>query len=282
MEFKVSREVILGLLRRDNWIGPDDLSDEELVAAVHRYQAFHGLKVDGIVGPATIHRMTDPCRCGLPDQMADTLAMWPMKRVSFMSRLRLGLSNAGAIFAQAAQQWNDCSGIELFAASSANQANIVADDHSNPRDGFGQRGGVLADSGVPFNARQDTQIPQRYDIAEAWDDLMLLAVACHELGHAIGIVHLSAGNLMQPIFDRRITKPQAGDIAEVVRRYGPPKPKVPPTGGDPLEVKFEYSLTADWKLSVRATRGGETRKAAGTMATDNAVVAMPMVPGELS
>lgn len=275
-----TRDTVIAILRRENWIDSSDLTDAELEAAVTRYQAFHGLEPDGVVGPRTINRMTEPLRCALPDMMAATDAAWPMRRVSFMSRLRLGLANASAIYAQAAQQWNDVCGIELFAVTAANQANIIADDYGNPRDQFGQRGGVLADSGLPYGATPQTQIPQRYDIAEAWDDVMLLAVATHELGHAIGLSHLSSGNLLAPIYDRRITKPQAGDIAEVVRRYGTPAPKVPPTGGSGV-VTISTTLDDNWGVVVVAERNGEKRRAAGTMSPVVAVAAVGVIPGDV-
>lgn len=268
----------IAALMQLGYLTSTDVTEDELKAAIASFQVFHKLPQTGEMDIGTVHLMTNPHRCGLPDMMAAEEAMWPMKRVAFLSRLNLGLPNAGAIYAQGAQQWNDCSGIELFAVTDISLANIYADDYSNPRDSFGQRGGVLADSGVPFGATPKTKIPQRYDTAEAWDDVMLLAVATHELGHAIGLGHLSKGNLLAPYYDRRITKPQAGDIEEVVRRYGRPQPKTPPTGTTG-GTRFDVSIDANWGIVVIAERNGEKRRAAGTMSPIAAVASIDVIPG---
>lgn len=67
----------------------------------------------------------------------------------------------------------------------------------------------------------------------------LCRVAVHELGHMIGIPHLSVGNLMAPTYSTGIATLQGGDIAEAVSRYGPPvnpPTPVPPPG--------------DWKVTI--------------------------------
>lgn len=214
---------------------------DELAKAVEAYQAFNGLVADGVVGPQTTAKMVSPARCGLPDMMGMGDCKWPMKRVSFLSRLNLGLRDAGAVMQQAAEQWNAVCGIELVRVTTESDANIVADDYGNTGDQFGRAGGVLADSHLPCGATARTRLQQRYDTGERWTDEMLLAVACHELGHAIGLPHLSAGSLLQPYYDPRITKPQKNDIEEVVRRYGPPSPRpspspLPPSGAPEVEV----------------------------------------------
>lgn len=85
---------------------------------------------------------------------------------------------------------------------------------------------------------------QRFDHMETWCYVSGTAVprdmridlgrvACHELGHVLGIPHIQAGNLMQPTYSYSIWTPQAGDIAEAQGRYGkpvnaPPTPPPPP------------------------------------------------------
>jgi hypothetical protein len=49
---------------------------------------------------------------------------------------------------------------------------------------------------------------------------MAVSVICHELGHALGLPHLNAGNLMAPYYDPDVTAPQKGDIEEIVKLYG--------------------------------------------------------------
>lgn len=94
--------------------------------------------------------------------------------------------------------------------------------------------GVLAQSELA-NGR-DGRKTQQYDSTERWvvsdrpanAQIDLARVACHELGHFIGIPHIAAGNLLQPTYDVRIRGPQGGDIAEARARYGPPAVKPPP------------------------------------------------------
>ena len=96
-------------------------------------------------------------------------------------------------------------------------------------------GGVLADSGLPCGMSMSGSVAQRYDTAEAWvvaenppgNRIDLVRVACHELGHAIGIPHIGNGNLMAPVYSVSIRRPQSGDIAEAVARYGLPRPSEP-------------------------------------------------------
>lgn len=89
--------------------------------------------------------------------------------------------------------------------------------------------GTLAWSMLPCST---LRVEQKYDTDEGWiahlqpgqppsNRIDLVRVAAHELGHALGLPHLASGNLLQPTYSRSIADPQAGDTAEIVRRYGP-------------------------------------------------------------
>lgn len=102
--------------------------------------------------------------------------------------------------------------------------------------------GTLAWSEMPCgNARK---LNQKYDTGESWcvseqpsSCLDLVRVACHEIGHALGIQHISNGNLLAPTYSNRIRRPQLGDIAEAQARYGKPQPlPQPPDDSGPPEV----------------------------------------------
>lgn len=105
--------------------------------------------------------------------------------------------------------------------------------------------GTLAWSEMPCgNVRQLTQ---KYDKDERWvisanptNGTDIVRVAAHEIGHVIGIPHISDGNLLAPYYSSKVRKPQAGDIREAVARYGQPAAPTPvpdpvptpsPTGG---------------------------------------------------
>lgn len=214
----------------------DCVTEAEIREAVERYQAFNGLKPDGVIGKKTIHQMANPLRCGLPDMMADQVCAWPMKRVTYLPLINLpGLSDTEAVraFDTACQQWNAVCGIQLERVLSG-PANIVAKSGKGQANNLDGRGGTLAWSYLPCGAGPATSLKQMYDESESWAFDMAVAVICHEIGHAIGLPHSVAGNLMAPYYNAQVIKPQAGDIAEVVKRYGKPiaTPSPPPAGPD--------------------------------------------------
>lgn len=240
----------------------------ELARAVEQYQTFNGLTADGVIGPQTVHQMTNPLRCGLPDMMAEQVCAWPMKDVTYFPQINLpGLSaeDAQRAFDQACSQWNQVCGIKLRRAGGP-AANIVAKSGSGQANNLDGRGGTLAWSYLPCNSTPQSVLQQMYDESESWSFSMAVAVICHEIGHAIGLPHSTAGNLMAPYYNAQVTKPQAGDVAEVVKRYGQPvaTPAPVPPSGDPAAPK----------VAVEVSLGGVVYVAAGTMKVKPAGVVM--------
>jgi len=132
-------------------------------------------------------------------------------------------------FELAWKQWADVCGIRArYVASNPNVLIRVG-----PIDGSGK---TLAWSKLPCGGvGRGTMLDQLYDSGEAWvigenppaNKVDLVRVACHEIGHVIGISHIGSGNLMAPTYSSTIRKPQAGDIAEAAARYpvvGTPPP----------------------------------------------------------
>lgn len=111
--------------------------------------------------------------------------------------------------------------------------------------------GVLAESQLPCGTT-DYALWQRYDTGENWiisdnppsGAIDLIRVACHEIGHALGIGHIAGPNLMAPHYSTKIRDPQVGDRSEIVARYGvkpqePSEPPKPPSGSsDYVLMKF--------------------------------------------
>jgi hypothetical protein len=210
-----------------------NVSDEQVKDALARYQEFNGLTKTGTLTPETEHLISLP-RCGHPDVMANMSGQcaWPMTQVTWNQAIQLSQlppDRVQAVIAQAYQQWADICGIEPTFVNDPNQANIFSRQGSGRRDQLDGPMGILAYSELPCGVASNTQLHQVYDADENWSESMLLAVACHEIGHALGLQHSTKGNLMAPYYDPNITKPQAGDIAEMVARYGQPKPKPVPT-----------------------------------------------------
>ena len=247
----MSREQLARLLCQFGFLAfdsPDEAAAEatprEIKSALRAYQAFHGLDMDGWVGPQTERSLFTPRFCGLPDVMevrAD-LCKWGQLDITW-SVDAAGASLAPVVIKDAYERafaaWAAVCGIRPAYQSNSKTASIII--------GFGRidgPGGTLAWSELPCgNTRQCQQL---YDGQEPWvvssqpraNDIDLLRVATHEIGHALGLSHLAAGNLLQPTYDRQIGTPQQGDIREVQLRYGPPReppvdppPPPPPTGG---------------------------------------------------
>lgn len=229
-----------------SWLGHMQ-PGESIQDALKKYQSFHGLNPTGVLDDTTAVQLKLP-RCGHPDVMAmgTGVCKWPMNQVTWFQAVQLAQLPADrvqAVFALAHQQWADVCGIQPTNVADSSQANITARAGSGPADQLDGPGGILAYSELPCGVAGNTQLHQVFDADENWVESMLLAVACHEIGHAYGLQHSTTGNLMAPYYNPAITKPQAGDIQEMVARYGPPQPKPTPTPS-PSPVDGEIVIPA--------------------------------------
>lgn len=101
--------------------------------------------------------------------------------------------------------------------------------------------GVLAWSELPDG--YDRGLLQQYDTAEAFlvaqrpppRYIDLVAVACHEIGHAIGLDHTQrgTGDLLEPVYSAGRRTPQPGDVRRAQALYGPAAPTPPATPATP-------------------------------------------------
>lgn len=177
------------------------------------------------------------------------LAKWPINRLTYAVVGGLGAlseSDVAASAVDAWQWWADVCDIRAEYTANAKTANIVIT--AGRIDGASN---VLAWSEMADGTLSQKQ--QRYDASEVWTiaanprpgQIDLTRVQCHEIGHVLGSDHIGAGNLLAPTYDAAIRRPQPGDIAEMVARYGlPGKPTpapLPPSGPAPSRDMADFA-----------------------------------------
>jgi len=218
-----------------------------LEEAVNNFQAFNGLKQTGELNEDTLATL-HVARCSVPDmsQMEEAVCRWPDSLKDnngiFQIRVRqniyglnpLNSEQEKAAWEEALAAWNAVCGINLVSYDEGH-AHILA--------AVGALGsGTLAISYLPCGASANDTMAQTYNRAVNWYYNLLVQVFIHEIGHAIGISHGPPGSLMQPTASGNIMRPQAWDIAEAVKRYGPPKHTTPPQGDGKLIVSPSNSI----------------------------------------
>jgi hypothetical protein len=220
------------------------------------YQSFFGLMPSGEADGPTVRSLEIPRVCGLPDNMelGEGLPRWGKKILSYALGGELPgitLEDTKRAFQTAWDRWSAVCDIKASYIKSAGQAADVV-IATGTIDGASS---TLAWSELPGNGTI-RQLKQKYDSAEPWviaDNaanyrIDLVRVACHEIGHVIGLAHLGPGNLLAPTYSSSINKPQDGDIFEAQKRYGPPVVQPPPSGPDAsqwimIRLPKEYLVT---------------------------------------
>ena len=193
--------------------------------------------------------------CGVTEAMLANLAAWRKRRLRWQvagNLPNLTRDVVRSVFQQAFDSWQSVCGLSF---EEGTPADILVT--TGRIDGTFK---VLAWSELPDGS--DRSLTQKYDTSESWivseappqNRIDLVAVAAHEIGHALGLDHARPGtrDLMEPTYAPGRRVPQPGDISRIVSLYGPPVAPPPPDGVDlPAEIWIigrSGAVTAKFKL----------------------------------
>ncbi|XP_034752882.1 matrix metalloproteinase-17-like [Etheostoma cragini] len=210
---------------------------EALTKAIKAMQKYGGLKETGVLDQATLGLMTTP-RCSLPDVSEAEVTVgrrkrsptpqnkWNKRHLSWRVRTfpkdsaLLGRDTVRALMYYALKVWSDIAPLNFHevAGSDADiQIDFTKADHNDgyPFDG---PGGTVAHAFFP--GERFTAGDTHFDDDEAWTfrspdshGMDLFAVAVHEFGHAIGLVHTSAiESIMRPYYQGPVGDPLKYDL----------------------------------------------------------------------
>ncbi|XP_049595262.1 matrix metalloproteinase-17 [Syngnathus scovelli] len=210
---------------------------EALTKAIKAMQKFGGLKETGVFDQATLGLMKTP-RCSLPDVSESEVSVgrrkrslsppnkWKKRHLSWRVRkfpkdsALLGRDTVRALMHYALKVWSDIAPLNFHevAGSDADiQIDFTKADHDDgyPFDG---PGGAVAHAFFP--GERFTAGDTHFDDDEAWTfrspeshGMDLFAVAVHEFGHAIGLVHTSAmESIMRPYYQGPVGDPLKYDL----------------------------------------------------------------------
>ncbi|XP_061783204.1 matrix metalloproteinase-17-like [Nerophis lumbriciformis] len=210
---------------------------EALTNAIKAMQKFGGLEETGVFDQATLGLMKTP-RCSLPDVSEAEVTpgrrkrsltppnKWKKRHLSWRVRTfpkdpaLLGRDTVRALMYYALKVWSDIAPLNFHevAGSDADiQIDFTKADHNDgyPFDG---PGGAVAHAFFP--GERFTAGDTHFDDDEAWTfrspdshGMDLFAVAVHEFGHAIGLVHTSAiESIMRPYYQGPVGDPLKYDL----------------------------------------------------------------------
>lgn len=205
--------------------------------SVQDYQEWHGLTPDGEIGPVTKRSLDEIRICGHPDKMAmSNVRPWRKRNLRWSYVGNLGSIDRDSFMGAAEEAFGYWSAVCGLTFEFGNNPDIELD--TGKIDGPFS---VLAYSGLPNGS--DSRIGQKYDSDEPWiiasnpprHKIDLVAVICHEVGHALGLVHIPQSSelaLMNPTYRAGLRTPQRQDIEKIQAFYGPSKAEPKPPDDD--------------------------------------------------
>lgn len=250
-EFVKSHLSWFGYARDENnqTIRAEELTPEQTLAAIMRFQEHVGLTQDGIVGPKTASVMMAP-RCGVREQMlasaATSLWKWNAPRNSKGNiEVAYWVDPQLADVLRIPKTEFESANKEIFEVSWCKYGRIDRVRSNSPVQQYGLNitgaridgpSSVLADCELPVDGRSACQM--RFDVGDNYvlqltpqvRGILYPNVGRHELGHGDGLPHSRRPNaLMAPYYAQAVTHPlDDDDIPRYRARYETRVSETPP------------------------------------------------------
>ncbi len=219
------------------FVNPGEM-DKVTVAALKKYQEFHGLNVTGKLDGKTLEEL-ECKRCGMPDlgEFVVHGNKWPKTNLTYgfqnySSDNGLTTSKIHEAIAQAFALWAAETPLSFrrvnISASPDIRIRFVSGSHGDGAS-FDGRGGVLAHAFYPPPNSGDLAGDAHFDESESWTidiptgsgKIDLVTVAAHEFGHSLGLRHSNVnGSLMFPSYGGPMRFLHSDDAAGIRTIYG--------------------------------------------------------------
>lgn len=261
---------VLKYLQQYGYLSNLTESTEDFIKALKKFQAFFGLKEDGILGDKTIEQIFQP-RCSVPDFISENASQYKWNKKSLTYYIKSRVRNIHAddydgIINECVQDCMKVCGLKITRTNSTN-ADLILDTGNSRRDELGTPGNVLGWAYLPMG--DNSQLLMKLDLAENWvtspnqNGINLKSVMAHEFsaGHMMGLPHYNNRcALMFPQYQKHVSTPQeCYEIPELQSRYG--KPQNEPNDPPPPPPGEEITITIKGDISeIKASDGWRINK----------------------